>query len=264
METVTIIQARTGSKRLPGKILQEALGKPILLLMLERVQRAKTAGRIVIATTSEKEDEKIAGLCAELGVNCFKGNTFDLLDRHYRCAKEFNADTVVKIPSDCPLIDPLIIDKVISFYNDNMDKFDFVSNLHPPSYPDGNDVEVFSFGALAESWSDAYKNYEREHTTPYIWDNPRRFRIGNVKWETGLDFSLSHRWTLDYYEDYLLIKNIFEELYEKNPQFGMNEILKLNKEKPGMFAINREHRGYYWYRNHINELKTLKQELIKN
>src|SRR5690606_10660564 len=122
----------------------------------------------------------------------------DLLERHYKAGLKFNADAIVKIPSDCPLIDPLVITKVINYYKNNTNKFDYVSNLHPPSYPDGNDVEVISMNALKEAYNNAKKIFEREHTTPYIWENPDLFRIGNIKWETGFDFSMTHRWTIDY------------------------------------------------------------------
>jgi len=261
-EIVTIIQARTASKRLPNKILLKANGKELLSLMLERVRRAELCGRIVVATTTGMEDDIIVNLCIRDGFDYFRGDPFDLLDRHYKAAKQFSAGIVLKIPSDCPLIDPSIIDRVISYYLENENRYDYVSNLHPASYPDGNDVEIFSFEALEKAWHEAAKQYEREHTTPYLWDNPEKFRKGNVKWESGNDLSFSHRWTLDYYEDYLFIKSVFEYLYSSKPDFGLDDILRLTKDKPELTQINDKHKGTNWFLLYKDELKTLNNELI--
>ncbi|NWG27209.1 MAG: NTP transferase domain-containing protein, partial [Ignavibacteriaceae bacterium] len=167
-----------GSSRLPGKVLLPLAGKALLLRMYERVSFAKNAGEIVVAITEDKNDNQLLEICEQNGIKVCRGSTFDLLDRHYQAAKKYNADAVVKIPSDCPLIDPEIIDKVILYYINNKEKFDFVSNLHPPSYPDGNDLEIMSFETLETAWKEAKKDFEREHTTPYIWENPEKFRIG--------------------------------------------------------------------------------------
>ncbi|MDH7606129.1 MAG: NTP transferase domain-containing protein, partial [Melioribacter sp.] len=152
MKIVTVIQARISSTRLPGKVMLPVLGKPLLLRMVERVKQSKFIGELVIATSSNSEDDQIELLCLENNLNCFRGDLTDLLDRHYQAGKIYNADAVVKIPSDCPLIDPHIIDAVIKYYIDNSDKYDYVSNLHPATYPDGNDVEVVSFSALERAW----------------------------------------------------------------------------------------------------------------
>jgi spore coat polysaccharide biosynthesis protein SpsF len=257
-----IVQARTGSTRFPSKILQIILGKPVLLLMLERVQYSAYGENVIVSTTDEKEDNVIADLCGQNNIKCFRGDPLDLLDRHFKSALVLNADIAVKIPSDCPLIDPSIIDKVIEFYLDNHDKYDFVSNLHPPTYPDGNDVEVMPVKTLERAWKEAEKPFEREHTTPYIWDNPDKFRIGNVEWETGLNYSMTHRWTLDYPADYEFIKAVYQELYEDDPFFGINDILAIVEQKPGIKQINSKYAGINWYRNHINELKTITPDLI--
>lgn len=254
MKIVTVIQARMSSTRLPGKIMLPILGKPLLLRMTERVSFSKLAGMIVVATSLYKDDDPVAELCKREKIECFRGNLADLLDRHYEAGKKYGADAVVKIPSDCPLIDPGIIDKVLSFFIKSNDKFDYVSNLHPASYPDGNDVEIFSFKALITAWKEAGKTFEREHTTPYFWENPGKFRVANIEWEAGKDFSASHRWTIDYEEDYRLIKNIYEELYPGNPTFSLNDILDLLVRKPEIASINRKYLGKYWYENHLNEL----------
>jgi spore coat polysaccharide biosynthesis protein SpsF len=252
---VTVIQARTGSSRLPGKVTKEILGKPLLVRMIERVQASALRGCVVVATTLDKEDDLIAGICEDNRILCYRGSSLDLLDRHYEAGKWQEADAVVKIPSDCPLIDPQIIDKVLQYYLDN--NFDYVSNLHPATYPDGNDVEIMSFAALEKAWNEANKDFEREHTTPYIWEHPEKFGIGNVAWETGLDFSMSHRFTIDYAEDFMFIKTIYEALYPSNPDFGLQDILNLLNANPEIFTINERYAGVNWYRNHINELKTV-------
>jgi len=221
----------------------------LLMHMFERVSRSKFCGEIVIATTSNSEDDIIEETCRLKGINVFRGHPTDLLDRHYKASLKFGADTVLKIPSDCPLIDPEIIDEVIEYYFKNTENFDFVSNLLPPSFPDGNDVEIFSFKVLEYLWKTADKDIEREHTTPYLWNNPSKFRIGNVFWKTGLDYSKSHRWTIDYEEDYTFIRQIFEELYYNKPNFGMYDILNLLNEKPYLRNINKMHAGKYWYNN---------------
>lgn len=231
--------------------------------MYERVTGSKLRGKIVIATTMDKSDDKIEQLCKEYGLDCFRGHQKDLLDRHFQAAKIFNADAVVKIPSDCPLIDPNVIDKVLKFYLDNFNQYDYVSNLHPQSYPDGNDVEIMSMNALENAWQNAKRDLEREHTTPYLWENPSKFRIGNVVWETGLNFSMSHRFTIDYQKDYNFIKQVYDELYVLNPNFTLQDILNLLENKPEIKRINEEYCGVNWYRNHLDDLKTITSEQTK-
>lgn len=225
--------------------------------MYQRVAASKLKGTIVIATSTDQTDNVVEDLCAKFGMNCYRGNLSDLLDRHYQAAKLFNAEAVVKIPSDCPIIDPQIIDKVIKYYLDNTNRFDYVSNLHPPTYPDGNDVEIMSFKVLEEAWHNAKKNFEREHTTPYFWENPDKFKIGNVEWETGLDYSMTHRFTIDYQKDYNFLKKIYDELYPEKNNFTLQDILNLLEKKPEIKKINEEYCGVNWYRNHLDELKTI-------
>lgn len=252
-----------GSSRLPGKVLLPLAGEPLLLRMYERVALSEYAGTIIMAITEDELDNQLVTVCKRNSINVFRGNKVDLLDRHYKVANKFNAEVVIKIPSDCPLIDPKVIDKVILYYINNSNKFDFVSNLHPPTYPDGNDVEVMSFRALENAWLNAKKDFEREHTTPYIWENPDKFRIGNVVWETGLDYSMTHRFTIDYKEDYEFISRVYDELYHKNTKFGLDDILKLLEEKPEIKKINEMYAGVNWYRNHLNDLKTITSNQTK-
>jgi spore coat polysaccharide biosynthesis protein SpsF len=263
LNIVTVIQARTGSSRLPKKILLPLAGKPLLFRMYERVATSYLKGTIVIATTTDKSDDVVADICNQYSINCFRGHVIDLLDRHYKAAKLYNADAVIKIPSDCPIIDPKIIDRVIKYFIDNYDQFDFVSNLHPPTYPDGNDVEIMSFKSLEDAWINAKKDFEREHTTPYLWENPDKFKIGNIEWETGLDYSMTHRFTIDYQKDYNFLKSIYDELYPEKNKFTLQDILDLLKRKPEIKKINEEYCGVNWYRNHLNELKTITPDRTK-
>lgn len=258
-----VVQARMSSSRLPKKVLLPVLGESLLYRMIERLQQIKHKASIVIATSENSEDDVIEEFCQAKNITCFRGSLNNLLDRHYQVGVLTNADIVIKIPSDCPLIDPRIVDKVLDFYVENEGKYDFVSNLHPATYPDGNDVEIMTFEALKKAWQEATRPLELEHTTPYFWENPDKFRLANVTWETGLDYSMSHRFTIDYYEDYLFIKRVFEELYPQNPAFSLEDILSLLEEKPEIYAINQHFAGVNWYRNHLGELKTITSEQTK-
>lgn len=254
---VTVIQARTGSTRLPNKVMRPLAGKPLLTRMVERVAAAELAGTVVVATTIDPTDDPIADLCRSEGFNCYRGDPDDLLDRHYRAGLQHGAGTIIKIPSDCPLIDPAIIDRAIRYYLDHPGTYDFVSNLHPATYPDGNDVEIMTAAALEIAWREARRPLEREHTTPFLWENPGRFRIGNVEWETGLDYSMTHRWTIDYEEDYQFISSIYDALYPANPAFGLTDILMFLTDNPQVATLNQHLAGVNWYRHHLDDLKTV-------
>jgi spore coat polysaccharide biosynthesis protein SpsF len=260
-KVVTIVQARMSSSRLPGKVMKTILGKSVLLLQIERMSYSKLCGQIVVATSTNKNDDIIEEFCHTNNIALFRGDEDDVLDRHYQCAKQYQADIISKIPSDCPLIDSRVIDKVFGYFLQN--QFDFVSNLHPASYPDGNDVEVFTFSALEKAAKEASKKLEREHTTPYFWENPQSFNLGNVLWDKDLDYSMSHRFTLDYQEDFLFIQRVFEELYSINPNFSLDDILNLLKTNPGIYNINANYAGVNWYRNHLDELNTIQSNQTK-
>lgn len=242
---------------MPDKVLKHILGEPVLLKMIERVSASTLKGDLLVATTTDGPDDEIAGICNKENIPVFRGHPTDLLDRHYQAAIQYNADAVVKIPSDCPLIDPQIIDQVLQYYISHSGKYDYVSNLHPASWPDGNDVEIMSMETLKNAWENATRDFEREHTTPYIWENPNLFRIGSVVWDTGLDYSTTHRWTLDYPEDFDFIKKVYEELYPTNNLFSLKDILNLLTHKPEIALLNNQHAGEYWYKNHLNDLKNI-------
>lgn len=257
MKIVAVVQARTGSSRLPGKILLEALGRPLLALMLDRVRAARQLDEVVVATTSLPADDVIRELARRLDVACVSGHPLDLLDRHFQAAQAAQADAVVKIPSDCPLIDPRVIDEVVGVYRREADRYDFVSNLHPATWPDGNDVEVVSRRVLEEAHREAQRGYEREHTTPFVWDHPERYRLGNVIWKTGQDLSASHRLTLDYPEDFQVIARVFAALQRpQQPPFSVEDIVAYLDAHPEVAALNAAYRGSGWIDRHRHELRT--------
>ncbi len=264
MNNITIvIQARMSSSRLPKKVMLPILGEPLLYRMIERLQQIKCPVKLVVATSTSPDDDEIEAFCESKNITFYRGDLNNVLDRHYQVGLLTNADAVVKIPSDCPLIDPQIIDRLLNFYDENSDKYDFVSNLHPATYPDGNDVEIMSMDCLKTAWQAAKRPLELEHTTPYIWENSDKFRLANLTWETGLDYSMSHRLTIDYQEDYLFIKRVFEELYPLNSHFSLSDILTLLAEKPQIYEINKRFAGVNWYRNHLGDLKTISAEQTK-
>lgn len=261
---VVIVQARMGSTRLPGKVMLKAAGTPLLELMLLRLRKLRTRCEVVVATTVDPQDAPVRSLCRRLGVTCMSGHPTDLLDRHYRVALELQADSVVKIPSDCPLIDPSVADRVIARFA--LGDVDFVSNLRPPSWPDGNDVEVMSFAALEAAFREARRDFEREHTTPFIWEHPGRFRLANVSLlPSSADPSLptlaqSHRFTLDYPEDHQLIARIVEALLPRyGVDFGLDEILALCEREPALLDINATRKDTAWYLSHLGDFKTLRR-----
>lgn len=258
MKLAVVIQARMGSTRLPDKIMKPLAGEPALLRMLQRVAAAKTPFELIVATTTDDADQPIRDLCEDNGFHWYNGHPTDCLDRHVQAARSLDADAVVKIPSDCPLIDPEVIDQVLGYFSSHAGEVDFVSNLHPPTHPDGNDVEVMPLSVLEVAWREAKKSFEREHTTPFIWDQPERFRCVNIEWSTGLDYSKSHRFVLDYPEDYEFISAVYDALYsDDRPVFSLADILALLERQPELRAINAMHADYQWYNSHADELKTL-------
>ncbi len=264
MKVTVVVQARTGSTRLPNKVMMPLAGRPLLERMLERVRHASAPDEIIVATTVQRDDDPIRDLCGDIGVRCYSGDTLDLLGRHYNAGIATNADAVVKIPSDCPLIDPAVIDRVIGHFLENQDRFDYVSNLHPPSWPDGQDVEIIPMAMLDVAHRESLRQLEREHTTPFFWEQPERFRIGNVLWEKGLDYSMSHRWTIDYPEDYRFLDAVYNELYtQEGTIFNVDTVLGLLGSRPDIMEINSRLAGVNWYRNHLGELRTVDSQMTR-
>ncbi|HEY3257083.1 MAG TPA: hypothetical protein VGJ91_24165, partial [Polyangiaceae bacterium] len=223
---------------------------------IQRVLAANAGFELCVATTTAAADQPIRELCRRLSVPVFDGHPSDLLDRHYRIAALRKAEAIVKIPSDCPLIDPDAVDSVLGLYHARPTAFDFVTNLQPPTWPDGNDVEVMTFAALERAFHAASRSFEREHTTPFIWEHPELFRIGNVRWETGLDYSKSHRFTVDHPEDLLFVSRVYDELCtSERPIFRLADILELLEAKPELRKLNARYCGQSWHRAHLAELR---------
>jgi len=255
-----VVQARTGSSRLPGKVLLPLAGKPLLVRQLERLQACRTPFELVVATTTDGSDDAVVREASRAGARAYRGHPTDLLDRHVHAARAVGADVVVKIPSDCPLIAPEVVDRVLRIWLERgaAERLDYLGNLQPPTYPDGNDVEVMPLAALEMAWREARRPFEREHTTPFLWDQPGRFRVANVTWETGLDYARSHRFTIDYPEDYSLISAVYDELCTPaRPVFSLADILELTARRPELLALNQRYHGAGWLDHHRHELRTL-------
>lgn len=224
MKTVIIDQARMTSTRLPGKVMKTVLGKPLLEYQIERLQRVKLADEIVIATTANEADRPIVELCERLNVPYFRGSEEDVLGRYYEAAKERRADVIVRVTSDCPIIDPEVIDKVIKFYKDHAAEYDYVSNTLERTYPRGMDCEVFPFSILEEVHQKAVSQSEREHVTLFIYRHPERYRLANVAYSEDQSH---HRWTVDTEEDFELIERIVASLYPIKHSFDLKDCLEL-------------------------------------
>ncbi len=230
---VAIIQARMGSTRLPGKVMKNLAGKPVLEHCICRVQQARLVDNVIVATTTNAGDNVIVDFCKEVEVNCFRGSEEDVLARYYLVAKKYKADIVVRITSDCPLIDPDVIDAAIDLFLS--DTSDYVSNTLKRTFPRGLDTEVFWSDVLERAFYEAEKNYEREHVTPYIWQHPDKFKLGQLLNE--VDYS-GYRLTLDTEEDYLLLTELFNRASKPGEDFNLNSIIKFLIKNPEVTKIN--------------------------
>jgi spore coat polysaccharide biosynthesis protein SpsF len=229
---VAIIQARMGSTRLPGKVLAEICGRPILWHVVERTRAAQSLNSVVVATTTKPADDVIAAFCREHGVDCFRGSEEDVLDRYYMAAREHAAEVVVRITSDCPLIDPEIVDKTVRAFLG--ERPDYASNSLIQTYPRGLDTEVMSFRTLEAAWREARLPYQRTHVTPYIYQNPERFKILPV---TGDRNYSAYRWTVDTPEDLELVRAIYTRLTGESVL--LNDVVRLMEREPELADINR-------------------------
>ncbi|MDX9924606.1 MAG: glycosyltransferase family protein [Ignavibacteriaceae bacterium] len=235
MNKVVIVQARLGSTRLPSKVLKDLSGKPVLYHVLERIRNAKLVDNIVIATTDLDSDEPLVEYLRENKINYYRGSSEDVLSRYYETALQYKADIIIRITSDCPLIDPIVIDEIINIYLEN-NNYDYVSNTLMRSFPRGLDVELFTFDSLKKSFLKAEQKWEREHVTPYIYTNRDLFNVYNFANKTDQSF---FRWTLDTPEDYQLIKEIYDSLYNEGKIFTTEEVISLFRNRPELIDINK-------------------------
>lgn len=227
---VVILQARLRSSRLPKKVLKEVNGRALLSYQIERLKRTESVGRIITAVP--KEDRELIAFCENEKVDLFCGSEEDVLSRYYDAAKAYQADVVIRITGDCPLIDPDIIEKALVHF----EGCDYVSNCLERTYPRGMDVEVMTFEALKKAADEAEKPYEREHVTPYIVLHPRKFRLKNFTYSK--DYS-SIRLTVDTKEDFELVEKVIETLYPQDPVFSLEDILTLLEKDPSLLEINQ-------------------------
>ena len=232
MRTVAIIQARMASTRLPGKVMLEVAGTPLLGHVVRQARQARGLDLTVVATSDQPVNDVISCYCTEAGVPCFRGSEADVLDRYFQAAKHFGAEVVVRLTADCPLLDPAVIDRVVEVFRTG--DCDYASNTLEPTYPDGLDTEVFGLGALARAWREAHLKSEREHVTPYIWKHPEMFRLASVKREPSLS---GLRWTVDEPVDLEFVRRIYSHLGSR-PVFGMAEVLAVLRKYPELSAIN--------------------------
>ncbi len=235
LKIAAIIQARMRSTRLSEKVMRDIAGKPMLGHVIERLRKVQLVNEIIIATAIK--DKPILELAQEYGVKCFAGSEEDVLDRYYQAAEKFQAKVIVRITSDCPLIDPEVVGKVVAFYLKNRGTKEYVSNFLKRSYPRGLDIEVFSFEVLKRTWQEADKPYQREHVTPYIYEHPEIFRLVNVENNEDLSYM---RWTVDEARDLEFVREVYKRLYKKNQIFLMEDILMLLRKEPQLAKINKD------------------------
>jgi spore coat polysaccharide biosynthesis protein SpsF len=234
MNTIAIIQARLGSSRLPGKVLEDLCGQSVLAWVVSRVRRAKGLDSVVVATTNEALDDAIVRECAKLDVDVFRGDEQDVLDRFYRAAQWKRASTVVRITADCPLIDPAITDTTISTFL--AEQPDYASNTLERTYPRGLDTEVISLGALERAWKEAREPHQRAHVTPYLYQNPQLFRLVSVKGD--VDYS-ADRWTLDTAEDLKFLRAVCDR-FSGQVEMTWVDVLALLEREPSLRHINNK------------------------
>lgn len=230
-QNVAIVQARMSSSRLPGKVLMSLAGKPVLEHVVRRISACNTISKVVVATSIDQSDDVIQDWCGKSGISCYRGSLEDVLDRYYQAAQIYQADAVVRITADCPIIDPIIVDEVVTKFWDN--EYDYYGLAG--EFPDGLDCTVFSFSALAQAWREATLQSEREHVGPYIEKHPELFKTGGLYKFTCLTH---YRWTLDEPRDYEFLQAIFAKLYQEDSLFLASDILALLKNEPELMDIN--------------------------
>ena len=227
-----IIEARTGSSRLRNKVVAEIEGKPMIFYVIDRIKQIKSVEQIILATTQEKNDKILIEIAKQNSIGIFAGDSMDVLNRDYQCALQNNADPIIRITGDCPLIDPDIVEEMLEFYLKN--NYDYISNRINPKYPDGLDVEIYSFKTLQMVEQNAKLSSERSLVTTYITKNPKIFKI--FSYENQEDLS-GHRWTVDEQNDLEFVRKIYSIMKPKT-NFSMNEIIEILVKNPELLKIN--------------------------
>ena len=235
MTTIIIVQARMNSSRLPGKVMMPVLGVPLLEILIARLKRVRRADSICVACTYNPEDQQIVDLSQSLGVEVHRGSEENVLERYSQAAQRSQADHVVRVTADSPLIDPAELDRLITYYHSHIVDFDYVDNGSTHTYPLGMQAEVFSVSALNTAHREATTTSDKEHVTPFIIRNPRRFKAGNVAF--GQDKSY-YQLAVDTVEDFELITKIITGLYAVNPEFSIHDVLDLLARNPEWGKVN--------------------------
>ncbi|WP_042239021.1 glycosyltransferase family protein [Neochlamydia sp. S13] len=230
-----IIQARMGSTRLPGKVLQPIMQRPLLGYLIERVRRIQTMHTLIIATTTHSQDDVIASFCEKEKVNIYRGHEHNVLDRYYKTCCEYPADIIVRLTGDCPLIDPAIVDQALNLLLKKSASLDYVSNTQLRTFPRGMDVEAFNFSTLESAHHKATSKFDLEHVTPFIYKHPDLFHLANF---VHMRSAANYRLTVDTPEDFLLVSKIFETIYPTNRNFTLADILNVFKTHPQWKKIN--------------------------
>lgn len=230
---VAVIQARLGASRLPGKTLLDIAGKSLLAHVIERARACRSVREVVVATTDAPEDKAVLRAAADCGAEGYAGSRDDVLDRFYQAARLRRAEVVMRVTADDPFKDPRVMDRAAARLEEEPG-LDYVSNTVTPTYPEGLDVEVFTFGALERAWREARLPSEREHVTPYIWKNPRLFRIAQIRHDKDLS---ALRWTVDHEADLRFAREVYARLY-KGGVFYMEEVLALLEKEPALARLN--------------------------
>lgn len=235
MKVVAIVQARMGSERLPGKVLQDICGNSMLARVVQRASRIVGVDEVLVATTNESQDDRIESHCLTLGVPVFRGSESDVLDRYYQAAKRYDADVVIRITADCPLLDPTVSSRVLNQFLTHAP--DYASNTILRTYPRGLDIEAMSFDALERAWFEAKQPYEREHVTIFMYEHPEKFRLLSVEADLDQDYS-KFRWTVDTPEDLSFVRAVYEQ-FPDGDDFGWLDVLQLLAQRPEIAEINR-------------------------
>ena len=233
MAVIGILQARTNSTRLPGKVLMDILGESMILHQLRRLKTSIFLDDIIVATSNEKSDDNLAMVCAAAGYRVYRGSLNDVLDRFVQAIKNDSCDHVVRLTADCPLTDPNVIDEIVKQHLQG--KNDYTCNTLPPTFPDGLDAEIFTISALLNAWENAILPSHREHVTPYIYNHPEIFTLDN--YANNQDLS-QMRWTVDEAEDFHFVTEVYKNLYSSKANFTMDDILTLLDDRPDIVAIN--------------------------
>ncbi|WP_061249369.1 aminotransferase class III-fold pyridoxal phosphate-dependent enzyme [Leptospira alstonii] len=232
MKVLAIVQARMGSTRFPNKVMKPILGKPMIGLLLERLSFSKKIDQIILATSIDSKNDSLEKYVRELGFEVFRGSENNVLDRYFQAAKKFNAQVIVRVTGDCPMIDPELVDSVIEAFE--KEKVDYLTNTNPPTYPDGLDTEVFTFSSLERAHKETTRSIDQEHVTPFIRESDF-FTTKNFSYNEDLS---RERWTVDEPEDFEVVKSVFEE-FSPRTDFSWLEVLDLFKKKPKLFHANR-------------------------